>query len=976
MFKKVIKIIILIILILFILPFSKSNALSVPEAGQAIANFAINTADNHKNETIYSYRENEYGGGPKDPQGRDFRQRAYEGLKSSGVAVGSSTTGRDKHEFQNKYAFDCTGFVDFVIHQSLGIGREKWQKFVNSGSDPIKDDSFELVKDKNGKVIHAQYQDIKQYLKPGDILSREGHVMIYVSTDTVVHCIGNKETGGGVKRSSTGQYEHKRKYYIARITSEAASEITTVNTWVNETGSGGTIIDDEDSGLIFIPNLSEDFYYNGVPKQMQTSVERLTLKLILSKLTQVLDWILGFMFLGIKAVFVGWANIIEVLIADLIELVSKITIGERVLLEDIIFNRIAVLDINFFNFSTAGGQPIPDGSIISIIKTNIAMWYNIIRTITIIGLLVTLIYIGIQIAISTTQKKAKYKSMLVSWFISFFIVFFIHYFMIIIVNLNEGILSIFGDISNVFGNLYEQLFTNIHKIQLTISWTASIIYGILIYYTIKFLLIYFKRFVVLAILTLMSPVIAIGYAIDKIKDNKSQSLSKWMKEYIFNVFIQLVHAILFTIFILTSIQLVNEMKWETALPAAIMAFMGFNIMGQGEKWMKKIFGMEQQGSSLGEVMSATIKSFAGIQAAKSLFKPYSEHVVKPIAEATIGKGIDNVRLDMIKNNPRFRAQVGSQMPGATFTDINKKIDKAAREELAARKEYNKKVRKAGIGTVVRGAKSLAALPLSVINPAVGLTMLARNRNQNHYRTEAIKKATGVSKKYNGKKYKFGGTLATLLTFGAIDELSDKFGYEGRQISGYYPGQREQQYSAQNAEVKIVEEKEKLVSENPEMFVKKKDKSGKVKVVLNSKYTTKLQNNLKDVFRKVPDQITIKNEIEEYKKATTLSNLGIKDASNILDKLGFKTTTTFKENLKDKGIQNMNSDQIAQLLHGQLTDKNNIRRSAVIEEFEPIVKQAEVIKEANEKAKSITGEYIYKDVNELIEKIVEDSWGVV
>ena len=46
------------------------------------------------------------------------------------------------------------------------------------------------------------------------------------------------------------------------------------------------------------------------------------------------------------------------------------------------------------------------------------------RTVSIIGLIVTLLYLGIRMALSTiAEDKAKYKELLVSWLVSFIIVF-------------------------------------------------------------------------------------------------------------------------------------------------------------------------------------------------------------------------------------------------------------------------------------------------------------------------------------------------------------------------------------------------------------------------------------------------------------------------------------------------------------------------------------------------------------------------
>ena len=82
-------------------------------------------------------------------------------------------------------------------------------------------------------------------------------------------------------------------------------------------------------------------------------------------------------------------------------------------------------------------------SVMYTIRENIAAWYYIVRNISIIGLLITLIYLGVRMALATVgEQKAKYKELLVSWLVSFIIVFAIHYVMIFILNLNSSLIDL------------------------------------------------------------------------------------------------------------------------------------------------------------------------------------------------------------------------------------------------------------------------------------------------------------------------------------------------------------------------------------------------------------------------------------------------------------------------------------------------------------------------------------------------------
>ena len=47
--------------------------------------------------------------------------------------------------------------------------------------------------------------------------------------------------------------------------------------------------------------------------------------------------------------------------------------------------------------------------------------------------------------------------------------------------------------------------------------------------------------------TMIAPLVALTYPVDKVKDGKAQAFDMWFKEYIFNLLIQPMHLILYTI---------------------------------------------------------------------------------------------------------------------------------------------------------------------------------------------------------------------------------------------------------------------------------------------------------------------------------------------------------------------------------------------------------------------------------------------
>ena len=113
----------------------------------------------------------------------------------------------------------------------------------------------------------------------------------------------------------------------------------------------------------------------------------------------------------------------------------------------------------------------------------------------------------------------------------------------------------------------------------------NIIYVVLVIYTIIFCFTYLKRVIYMAFLTIIAPLVAITYPIDKMNDGKAQAFDMWLKEYIFNLLIQPLHLILYMILI------GSAMKFAaTNIFYAVIA-LGFLI--PAEKLLRRFFGFEK-----------------------------------------------------------------------------------------------------------------------------------------------------------------------------------------------------------------------------------------------------------------------------------------------------------------------------------------------------------------------------------------------
>lgn len=268
-----------------------------------------------------------------------------------------------------------------------------------------------------------------------------------------------------------------------------------------------------------------------------------------------------------------------------------------VTIDRLVFNRIPLLNANYFNTKDTykvGDLELPINENNKLIKESIARVYTICRILALIIGLVVLVYIGIRMAISTVaSEQAKYKKMLISWFESIVIIFAMPYIMAALFTIEEVLIGVFYELRNsLMGGNTNEVFENVvRNIVLELVFSASgieltmwsIMYWVLLYMEIKFLWTYTKRFFMIGFLVAIAPLVTITYSIDKAGDGKAQAFSNWLKEFILNVLIQPLHAIIFLVIVMTANNIASK--------APIIAIFLLLSMGTVEKMVRVVFNV-------------------------------------------------------------------------------------------------------------------------------------------------------------------------------------------------------------------------------------------------------------------------------------------------------------------------------------------------------------------------------------------------
>lgn len=293
--------------------------------------------------------------------------------------------------------------------------------------------------------------------------------------------------------------------------------------------------------------------------------------------------------------------------------------------EEIFSNRVPALDINFINPSitkSADGQhdsEVQERNVALQLRGTIAGWYNALTMIAMVGLLSVLVYLGIRMLLSSiAADRAKYKQMLMDWVIAMCLLFTLHFIMSFALTMVETVTAMLASgedntsiivyATNMDGlgfdtykvafktNLMNYVRFMIQAGDLSVKLAFLALYIMLVIYSVRFTWIYLKRVINMAFLTLIAPMVALTYPIDKVSDGKAQAFNMWLKEFTYNALIQPIHLLLYKILLGSAIMIAAD----NALYA--IAALGFIIAA--EKMVKQMFGF-------GKASGGTVASMAG-----------------------------------------------------------------------------------------------------------------------------------------------------------------------------------------------------------------------------------------------------------------------------------------------------------------------------------------------------------------------------
>lgn len=344
----------------------------------------------------------------------------------------------------------------------------------------------------------------------------------------------------------------------------------------------------------------------------------------------------------------------------------------------------------------------------SILSKPVASIYKSLRTVAIVALLTILVYAGIRMVLtSVARDKAKYRHMLIDWFIALVLVFVLHYLMSFVISISATLTKLVegssienimlqipngtrvqdaeGDFerldegdegsdfwaTNYIGvmRFYAGLVQN--KGYTVKGITYTLMYVVVVIYMVIFTFQYLKRVLYMAFLTMISPLVAITYPLDKLNDGRAQGFSMWLKEYIFNALLQPIHCIIYVVIFGSVMELVTD------YPLYGLIALGFMV--PAEKFIRKLFGFEKASTVGGfGAMAGTAALMSGIQ--KLAHRPHVNKSSNNDEKLKLGDGNSNRGIKTIETIPTLG--VGKDENNNIIPEPNENL-----EEIKAREQF-------------------------------------------------------------------------------------------------------------------------------------------------------------------------------------------------------------------------------------------------------------------------------------------------
>ena len=550
-------------------------------------------------------------------------------------------------------------------------------------------------------------------------------------------------------------------------------------------------------------------------------------------------------------------------------------------IEAIVYNKVPLFDINVFS-DTSAGVKLKENSIENVTKKTVATWYVAAGTVTFVILAVLLIYTGIMMAISTVaEEKGTYKIRMIGWLKGIVLAFVLHYIIYFIINLNQNIVGIIAQSQGTENSIYNTIKTRAMDTRFSIGMPATIIYITLLVTWVRFLWTYTKRTINVYLLIVLGPLVVAKYTYELSSGKKSKLFSNWLQRFSTAVFIQSIHALFYTIFVSTALELAFE-----NLAGFILALMVLNFMLSADKIFTNIFKFNFSGKDIDDLN----RPFKPKESIAGAYLTYSS-VKKLLPKAA---------------NGFYRA--GSNVGSVIIDEYNNKMDKLDKKNGKDNREIVRNKINAPMNAIDDFIINKQGMPKRLKQYAI-LRRMSRNGEKNG------KTAKRIIKKWNnqvGKKFTSNYKFIKDVALGGIESILVipmwvNYGSSIGMATGIKSAKRLEEATTLGSH-KTIEKNKKDEKELDEVINSVEtihNESGKINKemgMLKADEKKEVKGKIKDYVRIGMDKQTIKKTILQDKSIKYKDNISYNDVEQVVSKIEEKLPEDMTEIDKKKIIQ--------------------------------------------------------------------------
>ncbi|MBR3281065.1 MAG: hypothetical protein IKI57_04415 [Clostridia bacterium] len=372
-------------------------------------------------------------------------------------------------------------------------------------------------------------------------------------------------------------------------------------------------------------------------------------------------------------------NFILLAIAKGIHALINYAVGEEVTLHTIIFGYSKKFTIDFWSISSG------DGSIAGAMKGVISYWYVSFRSIAIICYLILLLYLGIKMLLSNNATRLEdIKERLNVWLSGVIILLFFPIVMRYIYVINEVAVKAVEQrgLTGTYDPDHDDLMDNIriyctNEDQSNIPLT--ICYMVMLGELILLIINYYKRAFMVGFLITFFPIVCIKHLFDGINVNgKGHALGAWLKEYCALVFVQLIHAVTYSVLIEGTSQVFAFSGDGDGNVILYLLFVSFLFKAEGIA--KSIFQLDSNNGLLFNMANGGAAAIA-----------FGRQAVSGVKDMTHKKesGHDKEDKKLEKEFTNKRREIESSRSASSIRESGQKIDKANSSVEETTKENDK-----------------------------------------------------------------------------------------------------------------------------------------------------------------------------------------------------------------------------------------------------------------------------------------------